>query len=63
MNIGESLLRLRETMKISKERKWNIYFAFPDFGTYPNLQPLPKIQWAGHLRIKLDNESIGEMKE
>lgn len=56
MNISISLVRLREMMEISREWKWNIDFAFPDFGTYPNLKPLPEITWAGLLRIKLEDE-------
>ena len=58
MNIGLSLLRLRDM--ITSKHRWNTYFSMPDIGQYPNLEPLPKITWAGILHKLLKGTEIEE---
>ena len=45
MNIRESLLKIYELMELSKERKWNIQFQLPSFGSIPEIMHNPIIRW------------------
>ena len=45
----ESLALMDEIMVISTERKWNMYFAFPDLESYNGILKRETIEWAGIL--------------